>query len=54
MILPKHDFGKDLMKKVWDDLHGDKKVPGGKPISRKRKRNIEKAVKNSSEVKGND
>ena len=51
MQKPIHDFGKDLMKKVWDDLHPENKVPVGKPISRKRKKNIEKALNKSSEEK---
>lgn len=54
MIVPKYEYSKEVLKKVWNDVHGGKKTPCGKAIKRIRKRNIEKAVKNSSEVKEND
>jgi hypothetical protein len=54
MIGVKYDYAKDVMKQIWDEREGKKKQGAGNPIPRTRRKNIEKAKKESSEVKGNE
>ena len=54
MIGVSHDYARDLMEQIRKEQESKKGKGAGKPISRKRKKNIEKAEKSGSEVKNRD